>query len=418
MKKKNEFTDTKSTNRGTNYSFKIGKNNLNSKNMGIIKYKNNKLDNIISEDEVEEYEEYEEEEEEDESYMDDKIVVGNRRNQADKIKIDVDSKEMIKYEDSEENKRDSKIAKQKRKKALNYINSYMPSEINMKILDTLFRADSNNKYLYFSDFNLRLNPFRKQIFDIQFNKYINQEEKIKLFKNAIMKSLSNNKNEYEDDYDAMPFSYAVRKDKRPFKQIFKENVKENVLLIYIIKLDSYLIPFCLKVSMISFYFFSSLFLSAFTYKEDYIKNDFEGYDSIIDQIYDYFERASISATFLLYLVKITFIMISIVSYFELYKKEEFTSNKEKVATQKDILDYYVSRPYYYFALVIILSFIYWYFLIIFGNIFVNTQIKVIITFFVTIGINLLLEILASFLHALLRTTSLSFKSMYFIYFIF
>ena len=39
--------------------------------MGIIKYKNNKLDNIISEDEVEEYEEYEEEE--DESYMDDKI---------------------------------------------------------------------------------------------------------------------------------------------------------------------------------------------------------------------------------------------------------------------------------------------------------------------------------------------------------
>ena len=163
--------------------------------------------------------------------------------------------------------------------------------------------------------------------------------------------------------------------------------------------------------MIIFYLFSSFFLSAFTYKEDYIKNDYEGYESFGLKLFDYFERVTLNATLLLYLIKITVIITSISAYLERYKNNKSDNFKEKEETKKDIINYYTNRPHFYFIIVNILNLLYWYFLIIFGNVFVHSQKKVIITFIVTLVINLLIEVVISSIYAATRRISLIFDLM-------
>ena len=245
---------------------------------------------------------------------------------------------------------------------------------------------------------------------ILFNENYSKSEKLKPYK-EILKNYKIDIINEEYNYDSMLFSTAVRKDKRSIIQIFINYMYNKVFIIYILKIKSFLIPNNIKCSMIIFYLFSSFFLSAFTYNEEYINNDFEGYDSTFLEIYDYIERATISATFLMYIIKINHLVISLSLYLDNYKNNTTDSNEEKEASKKDIVEYYINRYKYYFVIMLLLCLIYWYFIIIFCNIFINSQIKVIFTFFITICINLILEFLICLIYALFRILSIKCESM-------
>ena len=187
--------------------------------------------------------------------------------------------------------------------------------------------------------------------------------------------INNNNNNYIDaELNSMEYSDAIKYDKRKFYQYYFSLLKEKHLLFmtFFGGINDYNI-FTLKIS---------LFLSLISLH--FLINTIFFNDYSIHQIYAYYGKYNVLFQLpkVCYSSIISFVITILLKSLALTQKDIIAlKKKKKINIMKNnitkVLKRFKIKIIFYFGLVIILSFIYWYYLAAFGTVYKNTQVSLI-----------------------------------------
>ena len=206
------------------------------------------------------------------------------------------------------------------------------------------------------------------------------------------------------------FEDAIKYDKRSFWLFFIQSLKEKNIITSTIMNDSIFYPLSLRLIMLIFMIEAFHFSNALFYTGKYISARFYEVDKISFACFIKQELPRTIYASLLCIVfgKISLIITSIRKKFVNTLSKRNKQNFEYKISQ--LLKILKTRIILFHITVFLLLILFWYFLIIFCNIYQNTQLSLIISSLISLLINLILVFIISFIFGLIRHCGLTIKN--------